>query len=189
MKGSFKQKTTIRTKRQSEEAKVTSSATGVPLTVESLLGLLGRSVWSSVAGDAFAGQLEKGSGYIWSQPLTGEHLNAAWFLSPNKKRGTKCFFRLKKEFGFFTKKLFAESSLLFLFSACFVIYCFFGSLEAAQSVRRANTLIMQQCFVILKAERITHNILGLHTTLVGSVDSGIIMCFLTFPVWFSVLLT
>lgn len=51
----------------------------------------------------------------------------------------------------------------------------FGSLEAAQSVRRANTLIMQQCFVILKAERITHNILGLHTTLVGSVDSGIIM--------------
>lgn len=59
------------------------------------------------AGDAFAGQLEKGSGYIWSQPLTGEHLNAAWFLSPNKKRGTKCFFRLKKEFGFFTQKLFA----------------------------------------------------------------------------------
>lgn len=48
VKGSFKQKTTIRTKRQSEEAKVTSSATGVPLTVESLLGLLGRSVWSSV---------------------------------------------------------------------------------------------------------------------------------------------
>lgn len=141
------------------------------------------------AGDAFAGQLEKGSGYIWSQPLTGEHLNAAWFLSPNKKRGTKCFFRLKREFGFFTQKLFAESSLLFLFSACFVIYCFYGSLEAAQSVRRANTLIMQQCFVILKAERITHNILGLHTTLVGSVDSGIIMCFLTFPVWFSVLLT
>lgn len=76
------------------------------------------------AGDAFAGQLEKGSGYIWSQPLTGEHLKRCLVPLTEQEKRNKVFLQAQKGVCFFfTQKLFAESSLLFLFSACFVIYC------------------------------------------------------------------
>lgn len=141
------------------------------------------------AGDAFAGQLEKGSGYIWSQPLTGEHLKRCLVPLTEQEKRNKVFLQAQKGVCFFLHKSSLLRALCYFYFLPVLWFTVWGSLEAAQSVRRANTLIMQQCFVILKAERITHNILGLHTTLVGSVDSGIIMCFLTFPVWFSVLLT
>lgn len=72
-------------------------------------------------GDAFAGQLEKGRGYIWSQPLTGEHLCLVPLTEQGKEEQSVS--SGSKRSLFFTQKLFAESSLLFLFSACFVIYC------------------------------------------------------------------
>lgn len=141
------------------------------------------------AGDAFAGQLEKGSGYIWSQPLTGEHLKRCLVPLTEQGKEEQSVSSGSKRSLFFLHKSSLLRALCYFYFLPVLWFTVWGSLEAAQSVRRANTLIMQQCFVILKAERITHNILGLHTTLVGSVDSGIIMCFLTFPVWFSVLLT
>lgn len=134
MKGSFKQKTTIRTKRQSIEAEVTEQCHRCPAHSRVPAGFAGSGAAWCHGGDAFAGQLEKGSGYIWSQPLTGEHLKRCLVpLTEQGKEEQSVSSGSKRSLVFFTQKLFAERT----FQRFIFIFCLFCDLlcEARSRLR------------------------------------------------------